>query len=40
MEKENTGGCHMKMMWIEEIVTAVLLFGIAWVGVLFLIALV
>jgi hypothetical protein len=29
----------MKMMWIEEIATAVLLAGIAWLGVLFLIAL-
>jgi hypothetical protein len=29
----------MKMMWVEEIVTAVLLAGIAWLGVLFLIAL-
>jgi hypothetical protein len=26
-------------MWIEEIATAILLFGFAWVGVLFLVAL-
>ena len=39
MEKENSGDCHMKM-WIEEIATAILLFGFAWLGALFLIALV
>ena len=38
MEKENTGDCHMKA-WIEEIMIFVLLMGIAWVGVLFLVAL-
>ena len=38
MEEKNSGGCHMKM-WIEEIATAILLFGFAWVGALFLIAL-
>ena len=30
----------MKMMWIEEIATAVLLAGIAWLGILFVVALV
>tara|TARA_B100001179_G_scaffold75267_1_gene52858 strand:- start:185 stop:304 length:120 start_codon:yes stop_codon:yes gene_type:complete len=39
MEEKNSGGCHMKM-WIEEIATAILLFGIAYLGALFLIALV
>jgi hypothetical protein len=29
----------MNMMWVEEIVTAVLLAGIAWLGVLFVVAL-
>ena len=38
MEKENTGDCHMKM-WIEEIATFVLLMGMAYLGALFLIAL-
>jgi hypothetical protein len=38
MEKENSGDCNMKM-WIEEIATLLLLFGIGYIGVLFLIAL-
>jgi len=38
MEKENSRDCDMKM-WIEEIATAILLFGIAYLGALFLIAL-
>ena len=31
MEKENTGDCHMKM-WIEEIATAILLFGMVYLS--------
>jgi len=38
MEKENSGDCLMKI-WIEEIATLILLFGIAYLGVLFLVAL-
>jgi hypothetical protein len=39
MEEKNSGDCFMKM-WAEEIATAILLFGFAWLGALFLIALV
>jgi len=38
MEEKISGDSFMKM-WAEEIVTGILLFGFAWLGVLFLIAL-
>ena len=39
MEEKISGDSFMKM-WAEEIATAILLFGFAWLGALFLIALV
>jgi|TARA_B110000263_G_C15013751_1_gene376306 hypothetical protein len=39
MEKENTGGCIMKM-FIEELTILVLLSGIAYMSILFMIALI
>ena len=39
MEKENTGDCIMKM-FIEELTILVLLSGIAYISILFMIALI
>jgi|TARA_R110000765_G_scaffold422760_2_gene530785 hypothetical protein len=39
MEKENTGDCIMKM-FIEELTILVLLSGIAYMSILFMIALI
>ena len=39
MEKENTGDCIMKM-FIEELTILVLLSGIAYLSILFMIALI
>jgi hypothetical protein len=39
MEKENSGDCLMKM-WLEELTILVLLSGIAYLSILFMIALI
>ena len=39
MEKENSGDCLMKM-WLEELTILVLLSGIAYMSILFMIALI
>jgi|LWDU01.1.fsa_nt_gi hypothetical protein len=39
MEEENSGDCLMKM-WLEELTILVLLSGIAYISILFMIALI